>query len=655
MTKILKTASLILSLIILIFVVGVGVLITVVSPNKFKPIIAAQVLKYTGRQLTIDGNLSWTFFPYVGVKVGHMVLKNPSGFSEKVFAEVDQATVAVKLMPLLHATIEANGIVLSGVKLNLIKNASGETNWQDLRSEPTPAKASMQLPNLAGTRSDDQPVTNLPANSNKKLITTLEIPSVDVTNASITWDDHQLNQRVDIKQFELHATDISLDKAFPISSTFNFSVKNPATSGQVSLAGKISLDLNKQTYLIKDVALTINTQAGAKKLALDVKGNLAADLAQQTLKLDDFVGRIANLTLTGKVNVSELTTHPHATGHLQAQPFDLKQWLAAIGQDNAGITVAKNVSADFDFLTNANSGGATGNPYAGLQAVDAQGQIKIEQLQAAKLNVNNIDVQTKLHNGVLELSPLSASLYQGHLVAQAKIDFTVATPQISLQSTLTGVQAESLMQDLSGPDGKLKVKGLGNLDLQLTTAGFNADAAVRNLNGTGRFSFNNGVVDGVDVGYLVDSAYALAQSRTNDTQNTNSTAFGNLTGTLAIRSGVITNNDLLIDSSRFDTKGQGTINLVTQQINYSLQTVSKDAAQDKGKNILNIYNLTIPIRIVGNFKSPSIQLDTSDILKQVAQQQVEHARDQVKNKIRDQIKKQLPGQAGEMLQTLLGQ
>jgi AsmA protein len=654
MAKILKTTCLILGLMMLILIIGVGVLITVVSPDKFKPIITAQVFKYTGRQLTIDGDLSWTLFPYLGVKVGHMVLNNAAGFPQKVFAEVTQATVAVKLLPLLHAKIEASGIALTGVKLNLVKNVNGETNWQDLQAKPAPT-AGIALPNKAAARRDDQPVTTLPADSNKKFITTLEIPSLDIINAGITWDDQQLKQHVEIKQFELHASNISLDKAFPMKSTLNFAVTNPAASGQVSLAGQISLDLDKQTYFMKEVALVIKTDTDKKKLALDIKGDLTANLAQQTLKFDNFVGHMANLTLTGKVNIAELTTHPHATGHLQAQPFDLKQWLQAIGQDSTSVTVAKNVSADFDFATTNAKNATAGNPYAGLQAVNAQGKIKIEQLEAANLKINNIDMQTKLQDGVLALTPLSASLYQGRLVAQAKVNFTSATPQISLQSTLTGIQAEPLLKDLNSEGSKLKVKGVGNVDMQVTTAGLNADSVVRNLNGTGRFSLNNGVVDGIDVAYLADSAYALAQSQASKTQDTGSTTFGNLAGTVTMNNGVVTNNDLVLDAPRFESKGQGTIDLVNKQINYLLQTVSKEAALNKGKNIMNVYNLTIPVRIAGNFKNPSIKLDTGDILKQVAAQQAEHVRDQIKSKIKDQIKNQLPGKAGELLQNLLGQ
>jgi AsmA protein len=287
--------------------------------------------------------------------------------------------------------------------------------------------------------------------------------------------------------------------------------------------------------------------------------------------------------------------------------------------------------------------------------MNVQGQVKIEQLQAAKLKVSNVNIQTHLDNGVLEFLPITAALYQGDIQSQAKINFTSAVPKISLDAKLTNLQAEPLLQDLSGDSSKLKLKGAATIDLQITTSGLATQAILKNLNGNGRFSFKNGVLEGIDLAYLVDSAYALVQKQAATTQNTNSTEFGDLNGSAVITNGVVNNNDLYLNSPRFETKGQGSIDLVNQQINYLLQTVSKDAAKNKGKNILNIYNLTIPIRVSGNLKNPSIELDSADLLKQVAKQQVEHVQDKLQEKVKEQLKDKIPGDAGALLQNLLSQ
>jgi AsmA protein len=690
MTKMLKTTGLILSLIILVAIVGIGILVTAVSPNKFKPMIAAQVFKHTGRQLTIDGDVSWTFFPYLGVKLGHMVLENPAGFKEKVFAEIDQATVGVKLLPLLHAKIESTGISLAGLRLHLIKSAQGVTNWQDLSQKTVSSSATLEVTtkttkvSTEKTDSDAAPiVVTASESSESKTDISLDIPSVDVSDAQITWLDEIAKQSATVSHFEMHAKNISLNRPFPITSTFNFAAKNPNVTGEMTLGGNINLDLDKGQYVINSLTVSLKTHQDNNNIVADFTGNLAADMQQQTLnltqfnskitnvpgikdsvvvkgdvavnlaaqtvKLTKFGAQIANLALKGNVNITDLNTVPEVNGHLQAEPFDLKKFLQTIGQDTPVLDVAKMVTADFNFTA---SGVKTASP---IQAVTLQGKVKVDQLQAAKLKASNLNIQARLQNGVLEFVPVTASLYQGTLDSQMKIVLTSATPQISATAKLTNVQAEPLLQDLGSQDSKIKLKGAANIDLQITTAGTNADVVVRNLNGTSHLSFKDGQLTGINIGNMIDTAYAFIKRQPAPAEGENSTHFGDLIATAVIHNGVITNNDLSVSGPRFDTKGQGTIDLVNEKINYALQTTAKNVGQNHNdKDALNLYNYAIPMSITGSLSNPSIRLDTQALAAEVTKQQVKQVQTKVQDKIRDQIKDKVGGQAGALLQNLFG-
>src|SRR5579872_2208218 len=143
MRKILKLTGILMGILLLIIVLAIVFLITFVSPNRLKPVLTEQVMKYTGRQLVIDGDMSWTFFPYLGIKVGHSSLSNPSDFNEKTFAEISNITVGVKLLPLFNRQLESSGIMLDGMKLHLIKNKNGQVNWnfpmtaKDMNNKPS--------------------------------------------------------------------------------------------------------------------------------------------------------------------------------------------------------------------------------------------------------------------------------------------------------------------------------------------------------------------------------------------------------------------------------------------------------------------------------------------------------------------------------------
>jgi AsmA protein len=639
MTRILKLSAMMIGIFILLAVLGLGLLVAFVSPNKFKPIITAQVLKYTGRQLTIDGDLSWSFFPSLGVKVGHAVLNNPAQFKETTFAEIDHATVGVKVLPLLHAKIETTGISLAGVKLNLIKNADGQANWQNLLLPK-------QAADIAATQDEAQPT------SNKNVTMNIEIPSVDINDAQVKWTDEKSKQSADIDHFEFHAKNISLDHAFPVSMSLRFAAKNPTAAGQLKFDGQVKLDLNQQLYQILDMDASLHLQQNNVNVPITLKGDVIADLTKQTVKINDMKATLANAVLDGNLDVTHLNSNPVVLVRAQSQPFDLKKLLQSLGQDVAALQAAKEVVADVKVsLDTAEKNNANASaPFAALHGVKMQGHLKMGEVQAAKLKMTNVVIDTQLNNNVVQVTPLSASLYQGDLQGQAKVNLTTTVPQFALNAKLANVQSEPLLQDLGSQGAKIKVKGAGNIALQVTTAGMASDAVLQNLNGTAQFSFKDGQVEGINIGNLIDSAYALIKHNPMPADHENVTNFGTLTGTAVIQNGVISNKDLLMDSPRFNTTGQGTIDLVKQQLNYQLQIMPKH----KDQTLMDGLGTGIPVRIAGSFNSPSIGLDTQAIIAAVAKQQVHQVQNKVKEQIQNKIKEQLPGQAGALIQNLLG-
>jgi AsmA protein len=649
MTKFLKTTGLFLSAIIVIVLVALVGVVTFISPNTFKPIITAQVLKYTGRKLTIDGDLSWTLFPYLGFKVGHMTLDNPSSFQDKVFAEVNNATVGVELLPMLHAKIQTDKIELSGVTLNLIKNADGTTNWQDLQT-------------LKSTSANTASHTQTQVSGNKLSIS---IPTVDVSDSNIVWRDDQAHQVVTVSHFEFHAKNVNLVRAFPVNANFDFNSAN-AMSGQAKLKTNLKIDLNQQQYALENLNISLTTTQAGQKLSAETDASLLADMAQQsvtlkpfkthitnfkgmkapldltaevvanladhTVVLTNFSAQLANLSVMGKATLDQ---NSQVSGHLQTKPFDLKKFLQATGQD----------IPDLDF--NASS--------AELAALSLQGKVSLDELQLAKLSGSKLIMHVTLKNSVLELQPITATFYQGSLQGSAKVDLTPKVPQMSLDAKLADVQIQPLLQDLGHQHDKIQIKGAGNINVQLTASGIDANAIVRNLNGKFDFSFKNGQLSGMNLGYLIDSAYALVRRQAPPANGENVTNFGVLSGTGVIQNGVITNKDLTLDSPRLVSKGEGTINLVAQTIDYNLKTTTKEVGSNHNDtDALNLYSLAIPVNITGSLDDPSIRVNAQAILQEVAEQQMHKVQNKIGSKISDQLKGKIPGNAGDLLQNLLG-
>ena len=612
MNKILKLTSIFIAILALLIVLAVILLMTFVSPNRLKPVLTQQISQAFGREFQIEGDLSWTFFPYLGVDVGRMVLHNPENFADSTFAEIDSATVGVRVLPLFKRQIKSSGVTLKGLKLHLVKNSKGQVNWNLV---PSSAPPETPAPESSSGSTSSKPLAGL------------VIAGLHVIDASVTYQDQVENQSYTINHFELDAKHINLIEPFPIKSSFDFA--NSTMSGHVVLSSDAALNLATQIYSFRHLDFSAKVQKNNKKFNIYLLGDVLVNLDQQILQWTNLQGQLANMKLQGKLTISNLIAHPVTNGEIKVIPFDLKEMLLAIGERADSLDAAKDASGDVNFSIDNKD-------------VNATGDISIESLEAAKLNMNHFKIKFHMQNNILDLAPFSANLYQGTLVGTAKIDLqNSALPKIALEAKLADIQAEPLLQDLSSGKQKIKIAGTAYFDADVTTVGKDSTAILGNLNGTSRFNFKDGAIIGVDLGYLVDSAYQLVKQQTITATNHNRTNFGNLTGTAVIHQGVLTNNDLVSDSPRFTIQGKGSIDLVNQKMDYTLSALLKAQSEQKD-NLMNLYGITIPVLIKGNLQDPSVRLDSATLGKAIAVKQLEKVRDDAKQKIEDQLEKKLP-------------
>src|SRR6185503_5860198 len=92
--------------------------------------IEAAVKEKTGRTLKLAGNLEVAFWPSLGAKVGGVSLSEKDGAAE--FLSLQSAHASVAVLPLLHGSVLVDGIRVSGLKANIVKNKDGTFNFSDL-------------------------------------------------------------------------------------------------------------------------------------------------------------------------------------------------------------------------------------------------------------------------------------------------------------------------------------------------------------------------------------------------------------------------------------------------------------------------------------------------------------------------------------------
>ena len=123
---------------VLLAIVVVAIVAATFDPNQYKPQIVDLVKQQTGRTLTIDGRIGLTFFPKIGAEVEKVALSEPKG--TKVFARIEEARVALALLPLLWKQVIVDQVTLSGLAVDLVRYKDGRTNFDDLLGEKKPEK-----------------------------------------------------------------------------------------------------------------------------------------------------------------------------------------------------------------------------------------------------------------------------------------------------------------------------------------------------------------------------------------------------------------------------------------------------------------------------------------------------------------------------------
>src|SRR5262245_23816578 len=117
----------------------------------------------------MDGKIGLTFFPKIGAEVEKVALSERNG--PKPFARIEEARVALALLPLLSRQVIVDQVTLSGLAVDLVRNKDGRTNFDDLLGEKKPAEP-VPKPEAPGGPAP-----------------TIDIGGIALKNATIGWRD----------------------------------------------------------------------------------------------------------------------------------------------------------------------------------------------------------------------------------------------------------------------------------------------------------------------------------------------------------------------------------------------------------------------------------------------------------------------------------
>lgn len=668
MRKLIRTIVIILGLLVTLFVAAAVAFVIFFDPNDFKDQLANEVETATGRSLKIDGDLSLSLFPWLGVETGALTLGNARGFDKQDFAHVDAANIRVKLVPLFSGQIEMDTVTLKGLNLNLTRLANGRNNWSDLGGKTTGKTEST-------TGNGPSPLA------------ALAIGGVNVENATISWDDRQAGQRVTLQQLSLKTGALQLGEAVPFSLQGRVTANQPQVDGKLAMQATLRLNPFAGEYIADGLRLKVDLQGkelpgGSLDAALNTDASV--NLIEQTFKLRNIELAILGLVANGELHASNILKTTTYQGKLEIGKFSPRTLLtltgnappqtadpkalqeASLSARFSGSTSSlkleglqarlddttlggtfsirdfRKPAAQFDlqldqidldrYRTTGASQAATPAAAASaaapllpvelLRGLNLNGKAQIAQLRIARIDVSEIRLLAIAQQGDIRLAPMTAKLAGGSYEGDVHIDVRGNEPVFTIDERMQGVQAETLINAFSGYDA---LRGVGNLDARLTTRG-NTDASVRsNLNGTINFRLNDGLIKGVNIDHLIRTAYALYKQKPRPGDNgVKDTVFSSLQASSTVSNGVLSNRDLAINTDNLRIAGEGNVNLVNETMKYRLAAnVIKSWTGPDSEEFNELKRVTIPVIIEGPLSKLSYNVDLERLLTQKVKQNLE--------------------------------
>ena len=640
-----KILAIILAVIAGLFAVAAIAFLLFFDPGDFREDVEQAVKDATGRDLAIEGEVGLQVFPWLAVSVADVTLSNAPGFGDEPFASFERAELSVQVWPLLsRREIAVATAAVEGLTLNLAVDTNERDNWSDL-AEPGDGAAideggaqvggsqggTLEIAGVAIRNATISYANAAAGGAYSFSEADLEIGRVTGNDAGITIDGVSLDGTITgvaegPSRFAISTSGITLDTAGNVAtvgsvalSAFDVDVRanvEPFSyAGAIEPAATIEVDAFSPRSLMNLFGVappeTVDPSA-LSRVTLAARAEVRADaisLGDVTIELDD-------TTLTGSLAMPRTVTGAYRFD-LSGDAIDLNRYMAPAAEEKAAV---------------ASDAAPVEIPADLVRALNARGKLAIARVAMGGLELEDVTLGLDSSNGRLRVHPIAAALYGGNYEGDVRIDASGATPVLSVNETVAGVDLAQLAEAMFEQEN---ITGSINGNFKLSGSGKDMGEVQRSLDGTMSFELLDGTYEGTDVWYELRRARALLKKEEPPEPVLPArTKFSSVRASGAVTDGVLRNDDFVADLPFMQLTGNGDVNLPEATIDYRLSArifrepeVLEEATPEE---IDDFTKTVIPLRITGAIASPSVKPDVEAMLR-------ERAREEIKEKLEDKL------------------
>ena len=347
--------------------------------------------------------------------------------------------------------------------------------------------------------------------------------------------------------------------------------KSPKLSGTFSLA-----NFDARAFL-EGLGQTLPPMQDASTLR-SVELFAQLDGSDKALQLNDLKLKLDDSQFTGQVSIADFTKQalrfdlsgdklnldrylPPKSEAQTAQAAQRKaQVKEALGAPGHGTTPAPEKPTDEAWSDEPLL------PLDTLRKLDIAGQIKLKQLTADGIPLDNLSAKLKARGGMLTLEHFQADTFGGQVIASATLDAKTDNPLLDVSKEVKGIAIE---QVLKARKQEQVLKGSLFFDTQLTARGNSLKRWMNSLNGVAQFSLREGVLVGANLEQQLCQGIALLNRKALSAPiEGRDTVFQQLGGSLRIKNGIARNDDLRASLPGLNVSGAGDIDLRVLGIDY---------------------------------------------------------------------------------------
>lgn len=587
--------------------IAIAILVAIWDWNWFRGPLARIASARMHREVTITGDLHVDLFSWQpSATVDGVHIANPSWAGTNKMADIGRIAIKIRLLPLFAGHLDLRRLEFDKPNVQLLRDAQGRSNYDFSDGKKTDQP--LRMPPIRNFIIDDGHLTYHDVKRQLTFSGTVNAHErLGVRNHGFEMTGQGLLNRA---PFTLQVTggpllNIDRDKPYPFDAhiragetyvTAQGAVPKPFDMGQFYMNTTARGPDMSDLYGITGIALP-NTPP------YNLHGRLSRD--EHTWRIDGLGGRVGASDLGGAISVKTGGKRPFLTANLRSASLDFGDLGAIFGGGRAApavaspdqVAVAKTLAAQQRIFPDSTL------KVDRIRALDADVTYKAASIKNAPINLRAGSVHVKLDNGLLKADPLSFDLPQGRIAGAIQLDARKATPVTDLDLRLTNARLEQLLPIHIGGGapvagalvGRAKLHGAGD---SVHKAFANADGQVTVVIPGGEVRAAFAELAGVDVtkglGLLLKKDQQMTPIRCG-------------VANFRTTNGVMTANNIVVDTGPVLIAGSGSVNLGTEKMDFRVQGHPKK---------FRLVHLALPVTASGPLRAPKLGVQPGKAIAQ---------------------------------------